>query len=259
MRRVIALFAAVALVILSLGVSASADNGKGKGPDEKGPPQDNGVTCKKLGYPDNMSAYTGAGGKVTYVGATVTYVVEAGYDLKICVKGGSEDAIHEFVATDSGTYTHPQDVSHIGVIAVEENTPPKSTKCPEGSDKEGEDVPAGQNPDEYCDEDDVPPPPPGDDDDDGKTPVPPKEDNGNAPTPPSGNTDTDTGTDDAVNDRNPAPAVAGVEGQVEVPTAVAAGATTESTDLVLPFAALMVLVGLGLATAAGIRRMGSGR
>lgn len=252
MRRVIALFAAVALVILSLGVSASADNGKGKGPDEKGPPQDNGVTCKKLGYPDNTSAYTGAGGKVTYVGATVTYVVEVGYDLKICVKGGSEDAIHEFVATDSGTYTHPQDVSHIGVIAVEEDTPPAAEKCPEGSDKAGEDVPAGETADEYCDEED-------------KNPVPPKEDDDNAPTPSGGDTDTDAGPDDEVNDRNPAPAVAGVEREtaqqpVEVPTAVAAGATTtDSTELVLPIAALMVLAGLSLATMAGIRRMGSGR
>ena len=179
-------------------------------------------------------------------------MVEAGYDLKICVKGGSEDAIHEFVATDSGTYTHPQDVSHIGVIAVkEDSTPPAGEKCPEGSDKEGEDVPAGETADEYCDEED-------------KTPVPPKEDDDNAPTPSGGDSDTDTGSDDKVNDRNPAPAVAGVEREtapqpVEVPTAVAAGATTDGVELALPIAALMVLVGLGLATLAGIRRMGSGR
>ena len=136
--------AVLSMIIMSFGVvlmttsSVQADD-------------DNGVTCKKSGYPDNVSSFSSEAGTVSFDGETVTFTVNDGFALDICVKGGSEDSIHFFTATEDGTYTHPQNVSHIGVRVIEV---PEEELCPEGTDREGE--PIGEGGLESCDEEEPP-------------------------------------------------------------------------------------------------------
>jgi hypothetical protein len=121
MKKLWGIIALLVLVISASGlaISASAE-----------PPEDNGQTCEKDGYPDNVTSYSSEAGTVTFDGQVVTYTVNDGYVLDICVKGGSEDPIHSFTADESGTYTHPQNVSHIGVKFTVVEEPPE--ECPEG-------------------------------------------------------------------------------------------------------------------------------
>jgi len=79
----------------------------------------NGTTCDKLGYTkvDRSSGSVrlpDGAGTISWSGSTLNYVLADGYTIELCVKGGNEVPITEFVADGEGKYVHPQGISHIG-------------------------------------------------------------------------------------------------------------------------------------------------
>lgn len=97
---------------------------------------DDGRTCDKLGYTkfdSESGSETVAGGvKLVWSGRTLTYTIPEGYTVELCVKGGSTLPIETFTRTSSGSYTHPQGISHIGYI-VTATPKPTSSATPSAS------------------------------------------------------------------------------------------------------------------------------
>ncbi len=95
---------------------------------------DDGRTCDQLGYSkfdSESGSETVAGGvKLVWSGRTLTYTIPEGYTVELCVKGGSTLPIETFTRTSSGSYTHPQGISHIGYVVTPTPTTPPTTPPP---------------------------------------------------------------------------------------------------------------------------------
>ena len=89
----------------------------------------NGTTCNEIGYTkpsslDNINGGTGSEvftwGTFSWSGSVASWVVNPGWTVDLCVKGGSVWPLAEIdLGTYVGsTYTHPQEISHLGYRAV---------------------------------------------------------------------------------------------------------------------------------------------
>jgi hypothetical protein len=90
---------------------------------------DNGTPCNSVGYTkpaslDNINGGTGSAtfdwGSLSWSGGTVSWTVNPGWTVDLCVKGGNTWPLAEI---DLGvyvgsTYTHPQGISHLGYSAT---------------------------------------------------------------------------------------------------------------------------------------------
>lgn len=126
------LLAACTAIVLALGFSlGGASAAMATPPAPPTPPAGVTVgdgTCNGNGYEkpanlDNINGGTGSAsfdwGTMSWSGSTVSWTVNAGWTVDLCVKGGSVwDRVDIDLAVYSGSsYTHPQSISHMGYIA----------------------------------------------------------------------------------------------------------------------------------------------
>jgi len=120
------LSAATALV-LALGISVSGTSAAVAATPYIDPSHGAGTTCNSIGFTkpaelDNINGGTGsatyAWGTISWSGNNVSWTINAGWSVDICVKGGNVGPSQFSGQTAGDSYTHSHGVSHLGYRAT---------------------------------------------------------------------------------------------------------------------------------------------